>query len=184
MKPNTIASFAAGLLIATSISGIVFLTTNDEKINAEGNTVEANTPEEEEEAVAHIPTVDEMKELLTESGYIVQTSEEVKQKEEEIKKQVADAKASEEKKENETQEKEEEKKEEVKQVTVTVSSGMTSYEVGQTLNNAGIIKETPLEFSLLVDKKGVANYLKLGSYKIDSTMSTDKIISTIFKKPS
>lgn len=61
---------------------------------------------------------------------------------------------------------------------------MTSYDVGSILHDEKIIKETALEFSLKVDKKGVAEYLKLGSFKIKSDMSTDEIISTIFKKRS
>ncbi|WP_312092090.1 aminodeoxychorismate lyase [Niallia sp.] len=176
MKPTIITSFAAGLLLATSVSGIVYFSTKDDSVKAGANT----KVEKVETDVANTPTVEEMKEILTSSGYVVQTSEEAKQKEEDVEKQATESKASEEK----TDTKEEEVKEEVKTVTVNVSSGMTSYDVGSILHDEKIIKETAMQFSLKVDKKGVAEYLKLGSFKIKSDMSTDEIISTIFKKPS
>ncbi|WP_400241475.1 aminodeoxychorismate lyase [Niallia sp. JL1B1071] len=178
MKPTVITSFAAGLLLATSVSGIVYFSTKDDSVKAEENKVEK--VDKVEGDVANTPTVEEMKEILTSSGYVVQTSEEAKQKEEE-QKQASESNTSEEKKDDKQ---EEEKKEEVKTVTVTVSSGMTSYDVGSILHDEKIIKETALEFSLKVDKKGVAEYLKLGSFKIKSDMSTDEIISKIFKKQS
>jgi anaerobic ribonucleoside-triphosphate reductase len=178
MRPTIITSFAAGLLLATSVSGIVYFSTKDDSVKAEENNVEK--VEKVESDVANTPTVEEMKEILTSSGYVVQTSEEAKKKEEE-QKQASESNTSDEKKDDVQ---EEEKKEEVKTVTVTVSSGMTSYDVGSILHDEKIIKETALEFSLKVDKKGVAEYLKLGSFKIKSDMSTDEIISTIFKKRS
>ena len=177
MKPTIITSFAAGLLLATSVSGIVYFSTKDDSVKAEENKVDK--VDKVTEDVANTPTVEEMKEILTSSGYVVQTSEEAKQKEEE-QKQASESNTSEEKKED----KEEEQEEEVKTVTVTVSSGMTSYDVGSILHDEKIIKETALEFSQKVDKKGVAEYLKLGSFKIKSDMSTDEIISKIFKKQS
>ena len=177
MKPTIITSFAAGLLLATSVSGIVYFSTKDDSVKAEENKVEK--VDKVTEDVANTPTVEEMKEILTSSRYVVQTSEEAKQKEEE-QKQASESNTSEEKKED----KEEEQEEEVKTVTVTVSSGMTSYDVGSILHDEKIIKETALEFSQKVDKKGVAEYLKLGSFKIKSDMSTDEIISKIFKKQS
>ncbi|EOR22917.1 hypothetical protein KGR20_15505 [Cytobacillus oceanisediminis] len=180
MKPTIITSFAAGLLLATSVSGIVYFSTKDDSVNAEENN-NVEKVEKVDGDVANTPTVEEMKEILTSSGYVVQTSEEAKQKEEELKKQASESNSSDEKKDDN---KEEEKKEEVKTITIRVTSGMTSYDVGSILNEEKFIKETPLQFSQKVEKKGVANYLKLGSFKIKSDMSTDDIISTIFKKQS
>ena len=177
MKSNIITSFAAGVLLATSVSGIVYFSTNDGSTKVEATANDNKQSDTVGEAAANTPTVEEMKDLLTSSGYVVQSAEEAKNAESATEEKSDDSKESEEVKE-------EEKKDEVKTITITVSSGMTSYDVGETLNNEKIIKESALEFSQKVDKKGVAEYLKLGSFKISSDMSTDKIISTIFKKQS
>ncbi|KLV28119.1 hypothetical protein CHH55_04355 [Niallia circulans] len=181
MKPSIITSFAAGVLLATSVSGIVYFSTKDDTANAETNNNVQKVDKVASDA-ANTPTVEEMKDILTSSGYVVQTSEEAKKKEDDVKKQASESNTSEEKKDDKKEE--DKKKEEVKTVTVTVSSGMTSYDVGSILHDEKIIKETALQFSQKVDKKGVAEYLRLGSFKIKSDMSTDEIISTIFKKRS
>ncbi|HWJ79733.1 MAG TPA: hypothetical protein VNR61_16850 [Niallia sp.] len=177
MRPSIITSFAAGLLLATSVSGIVYFSTNDNSTKVDADAKE-NKIETVDEEATKTPTVEEMKELLISSGYVVQTAEEAKNAKADTEKQAEETKKDEEQKQKE----EEEKKDEVKTVTVTVSSGMTSYDVGDILHSEKIIKESALNFSQKVDKKGVAEYLKLGSFKISSDMSTDEIISTIFKK--
>ncbi|NRG30215.1 hypothetical protein HRF69_24385 [Bacillus circulans] len=183
MKPSIITSFAAGVLLATSVSGIVYFSTKDDTANAKTNNNVQKVDKVASDA-ANTPTVEEMKDILTSSGYVVQTSDEAEKKEDDVKKQASKSNTSEEKKDDKDKKEEDKKKEEVKTVTVKVSSGMTSYDVGSILHDEKIIKESALEFSQKVDKKGVAEYLKLGSFKIKSDMSTDEIISTIFKKRS
>ena len=119
MKPTIITSFAAGLLLATSVSGIVYFSTKDDSVNAEENN-NVEKVEKVDGDVANTPTVEEMKEILTSSGYVVQTSEEAKQKEEELKKQASESNSSDEKKDDN---KEEEKKEEVKTITIAIIAG-------------------------------------------------------------
>jgi len=171
MKYNILTSFSAGLLLATAITGGAYFVTKDDA-QAKSNTAE-ETKKEEATTVAKTPTVDEMKELLSSSGYVVQSEEEAKEKEAEWNKKVEEAKK---------QAASSDSGKVVYRTTVYVSNGMTSIDVGNALKSAKIIKETGFEFSKKVEKKGVEKYLKPGGYDIDSTMSVDKIISTIFKK--
>lgn len=175
-KSNLINSFAAGVLLATSVSGIVYFSTKGDasNVNASANN---NKSESVDENAVNTPTVEEMKEILTNSGYIVQSNEEAGN---------AEAPADQEQpaENQEAEQPQEEQQPEVKKVTITVSEGMTSYDVGSTLNSEQIIPESAFEFSQKVEQQGVANYLKLGSYEISSDMTTDQIISTIFKKQS
>lgn len=176
-KTNLINSFAAGVLLATSVSGIVYFSTKDDASNVSA-TANNNKSDSVDENAVNTPTVEEMKEILTNSGYVVQSNEEAGN---------AEAATDQEQSAEENQEAEqpqEEQQPEVKKVTITVSEGMTSYDVGSTLNSEQIIPETALQFSQKVEQQGVANYLKLGSYEISSDMTTDQIISTIFKKQS
>lgn len=170
MKHNIISSFAAGILVATAISGGVYFSTKSEASSANATeTEEVQTTTEEEKVVQTTPTVEEMQEILSTSGYVVQTKEEVEAADAEWKKKVEEAESS-------------NNGNVVYRTMISVTNGMTSIDVGNALKSANIISQSAFEFSKQVEDKGVANYLKPGSYEIDSTMSTDKIISTIFKK--
>ena len=171
MKYNILTSFSAGLLLATAITGGAYFVTKDDA-QAKSTTAEETTKEEATK-IAKTPTVDEMKKLLSSSGYVVQSEEEAKAKETEWNQKIEDAKK---------QAASSDSSKVVYRTTVYVSDGMTSIDVGNALKSAKIIKETGFQFSKKVEKKGVEKYLKPGGYEIDSTMSTDKIISTIFKK--
>lgn len=63
---------------------------------------------------------------------------------------------------------------------LTVSKGSTSIDVGKNLQKAKVIKNA-YGFSDEVEKKGKANGLRPGTYVVDSEMTTEKIISIIFK---
>ncbi|MFS0823455.1 hypothetical protein [Bacillus sp. 1P02SD] len=174
MTAKTLTSFASGLLLAAVVCAVVYFF---------GPTQATTTKAGEK------PTVEELKSLLTEEGYVVHTEEEWNQAIAEAKNPVE--KAQEQPKEEVKEEVKEEPKEqpkeepaepEVKKTVITVSEGMTSYEVGKALISAQIISGDAWDFANLVEKKGVAKYLKLGTFEINSNMTTDEIISTIFKK--
>lgn len=114
-------------------------------------------------------TVEEMKSVLTSKGYVVHTQEEWN-------------KVSGVKTESATTQAKEEPKQETKQkLTLTVASGMTSYEVSKALEQAKIIKSAK-DFRKEVENRGLSSRLRLGTFEIDSSMTTDQIISILFKK--
>ncbi|WP_445506140.1 aminodeoxychorismate lyase [Niallia sp. 03190] len=178
MKSNIVTSFSAGLLLATTACGIMYFSNKGEATNAQ-----TENKKTEETAVAKTPTIDEMKTLLASSGYVVQTKEEIDKKdaatEDEWKKKVAEAEESAKKANSDNKDNDGKI---VYRTMITVTNGMTSIDVGRALKSGKIIKESAFDFSRKVDKKGVAEYLKPGTYEVDSNMETDKIISTIFKK--
>ncbi|TRZ38201.1 aminodeoxychorismate lyase [Niallia circulans] len=175
MKPSIISSFAAGLLLAAAVSSVAYFVTKEDAPKA-AETTATNTPatEENSEGVETTPTVEEMQDILSSSGYVVQTKEAAEKAESDWQKKVdaAEEKASETESNGDV----------VFRTSIYVSNGMTSIDVGNALKDADIIKMSGFEFSKEVEKKGVEKYLKPGSYKIDSSMSTNKIISTIFQK--
>lgn len=169
MTAKTLTSFASGLLLASAVCAVVYFT-GPQQATSSGSKEN--------------PTVEELKSQLAAEGYVVHT-------EEEWNNAIAGAKntekVEEQPKEQPKEEVKEEKKEEpaepvVHKTVITVSEGMTSYEVGKALISAKIISGDAWDFANLVEKKGVAKYLKLGSHEINSNMTTDEIIATIFNK--
>lgn len=170
MTAKTLTSFASGLLLAAVVCAVVYFF----------GPQQATSSKAEEK-----PTVEELKSLLTAEGYVVLSSEEWNNANPEANNTVD--KAQEQPKEEVKEEVVEEPKEEpaepeVKQTVITVSEGMTSYEVGKALISAQIISGNAWDFANLVEQKGVAKYLKLGTFEINSNMTTDEIISIIFNK--
>lgn len=170
MKPNVITSFAAGLLISGAVCGAAYLseqTSSDEKVDKVDETEKVTAEVSEEE----------MKNSLADSGYIILTNEE-------WERQLA---MTEENK-VETSEEQEEVKEpqaEPKEVIVyrtivNVASGMTSIDVGNALAKGKIIDSGKTFFNE-VEKRGLANKLKPGTFELESNMTMDEVISIIFK---
>ncbi|MFS0863806.1 hypothetical protein [Fredinandcohnia sp. 179-A 10B2 NHS] len=168
MTDKILRSFASGLLVAASVCALVYFVGPDK----------TNTTKAEEK-----PTVEEMTKLLQADGYVVHTETEWNELTAAV--QPATEEKTEEKKEatedTTTEKKAEEPREEVFRTVVTVSEGMTSFDVGKALVSANIIEDA-WDFTFIVEDKGVAKYLKLGTYEIDSTMTTDEIISKIFNR--
>ncbi|MBS4222055.1 endolytic transglycosylase MltG [Lederbergia citrea] len=154
MTCKSIRSFAGGLIIAASTCGAVYFFGPSEATSTQ--------------IVEEKPSEEEMKSLLTSEGYVILT-------EEEWKNQLAAV---------ETVEK---KTEEVIKETViyrtmlSVSSGMTSIDVGRALEKAKII-DNAKEFFNKVEKKGLSKALRPGTYEVESDMTMDEVISIIFKK--
>ena len=164
MPAKVMSSFAYGLMVSAIICGAVYFW-------GPSDSGDAKTAAE--------PSEETMKEKLEESGYLVLTADEMDER-------VAAAASETEKEKVEQPESEEVKEEENKEVlvyktVVTVSSGMTSIDVGDALVKGGLI-ENAYDFSKEVEKRGVAEGLRLGTFEFDSTMSLDQIIEVLFKK--
>ncbi|MGG4169986.1 endolytic transglycosylase MltG [Rossellomorea vietnamensis] len=156
---NSLRSFAGGILIATSLIGAVYLF----------GPSEASSTGKEEPAEVQKLSEDEMVKKLTSEGYVIHT-------EDQWNKQL---KAMNEKQDEKASDKKDDDKV-VYKTMLTVSTGMTSIDVGNALEQANIIKNG-LDFYKEVEKRGLENELRPGTFEVESGMSTDEIISTIFK---
>lgn len=188
MKINNLTSFAAGLFLATSIFGLVYLS-SDEKTAAQ---------EEEQPEQAESLSEDEMKAILESKGYVVQVpteeseentaDEELAESAEGEEQQAGDEQADESgdgqaKEENEQAE--DARKEESNQLTelvITVEPGMTSIDVGKRLREANFIDKDPFSFSKDIEARNLQNKLYPGTYKVNSSMSYDELINAIFNQ--
>ncbi|EDL62466.1 hypothetical protein [Bacillus sp. SG-1] len=63
---------------------------------------------------------------------------------------------------------------------LSVSTGMTSIDVGNALEKAKIIDDG-MDFYKEVEKRGLENELRPGTFEFESGMSMEKIISIIFE---
>ncbi|RHW40448.1 aminodeoxychorismate lyase [Neobacillus notoginsengisoli] len=154
---NLLSSFAAGMLLTTAICSAVYFT--------------ADTPKASSKTVKVEPSGAEMKSKLEKKGFVVQTKEE-------YDKTVADAVATS-SEQTEPAEKESTSKP-VTKVIINVSEGMTSITVGRMLVQAGIVEDA-FAFSKDIEKKGLMNKLRPGVFTVDSSMSYDQVVSTIFR---
>ncbi|MFP7298220.1 aminodeoxychorismate lyase [Neobacillus niacini] len=156
MRINLISSFAAGILIATTICGIVYFTddTASQKVSAKSSEKGQLTAAQ-------------MKDKLESDGYVVQTKEE-------LEKILQAAKSSEIKPDDSK-----EKEKAVTQVVVNVADGMTSIDVANVLFQAKLIPDA-FKFTQDIEARGLQNALRPGSYTVNSDMSYDQMIATIF----
>jgi hypothetical protein len=163
MTSNSLRSFALGLLLAATATGGVYFFGPSEAESTEkpdGNTAKTEKLTEEE-----------MIEQLTSQGFVVQSKEA-------WDKQAA---AASEAKEEKTEEKSEKKNDDVVYRTIlNVSTGMTSIDIGNALEEAKIIDDG-MKFYKEVENRGLENELRPGTFQIESGMSMDEIISIIFK---
>ncbi|MBT2649347.1 endolytic transglycosylase MltG [Bacillus sp. ISL-34] len=156
MTSKSMRSFAGGLVVAAGICGAVYFL---------GPGEATGTSEKLSE--------DEMKETLASEGYVIHS-------EKEWEEQIAEAQSVKDKAEAEKETVKEPTEKIIYRTVLTVSKGSTSIDVGKTLQKAKVIKNAN-EFSDAVEKKGKANGLRPGTYLVDSEMTTEKIISIIFK---
>ncbi|MDM5326381.1 aminodeoxychorismate lyase [Neobacillus sp. CF12] len=155
MRINLLSSFAAGILISTTICGVVYFsdtTTTTQKASAKSS-----------EKVQLTAT--QMKDKLESEGYVVQTKEE-------LEKTLQAAKGTETKAA-------EPKEKAVTQVVVNVADGMTSIDVANVLLQAKLIPDA-FKFTQDIEARGLQNALRPGSFTVTSDMSYDQIIATIF----
>ncbi|MGM0889523.1 MAG: hypothetical protein ACQEW5_21875 [Bacillota bacterium] len=156
MTSKSMRSFAGGLVVAAGLCGAVYFF---------GPGEATGTSEKLSE--------DEMKESLASEGYVIHS-------EKEWEDQIAEAQSVKDKAEAEKEAVKEPTEKIIYRTVLTVSKGSTSIDVGKTLQKAKVIKNAN-EFSDAVEKKGKANGLRPGTYVVDSAMTTEKIISIIFK---
>ncbi|CAM4147037.1 hypothetical protein [Lederbergia lenta] len=157
MKAKSMRSFAVGLLVAAGVCSLVYFIDPDEATSTQQKVVQ--------------PTVDEMKSLLTSEGYVIHTDEEWEE-------QLAATKAVDDK--NKEAKKEETKEKIIYRAILNVSSGMTSIDIGEALERAKII-DKKMNFFNEVEKRGLAKDLRPGTYEVESGMTIDEVISTIYK---
>lgn len=152
MNSKSMRSFAGGLIIAAGVCGAVYFFGPSEATSTQ--------------TVKKI-SVDEMKSALTSKGYVIHT-------EKEWQNQLDTVKADQANPIKET------KTKVIYRTNLSVSSGMTSIDVGRALQRAKVIK-SGLEFSKEVEKRGLENNLRPGTYTVESGMTMEEIISFIFK---
>lgn len=165
MRFNLLSSFAAGLFIATSICGGVYLSGNGNTTKASVKVSSSNT------GTSTQPTESEMKDKLTAAGYIVETKAEYNKK-------LNDAKSAKQKGSSPAANNQPNKN--TTSVIMNVTDGMTSIDVGRMLETAKLVPNA-FNFSQDIQNKGLENNLRPGVYQVDSGMSYDQIVSTIFK---
>lgn len=172
ITPSVLRSFAGGLIVAAGIIGIAYLSGG-----ADGKATVKKMSE------------DDMKAELTEKGYVIKTEEEwneqlkaIDRAQAEAEKAKAEAKKNADNKKAEAEKPAESSGEEkvIYRTVVNVTSGMTSIDVGHTLETAKIIPNA-LEFSQEVERRGLSSQLRPGIFEIESGMTIDQIIGTIFR---
>jgi hypothetical protein len=156
MRINLLSSFAAGILIATTICGVVYFTDDT-------TTEEASAKSSGDVKL----TASQMKDELESAGYVVQTKDELEKTLEAakgIETKPADSKVQD---------------KPVTQVVVNVADGMTSIDVANVLVEASLIPDA-FAFTQDIEARGLQNALRPGSFTVNSGMSYDEIIGTIF----
>ena len=154
MKAEAIRNLAVGLLLGTGICGAVYFFSPSE---TEPKVVEKKVT----------VTEDEMISSLTSNGYMVLTNEE-------LEAQIKEAQGA-------VEQNTEPEGNVVYRTMVTVTSGMTSIDVGNALVSAKIIANRQ-EFVNLVEQKGLVQELRPGTFEIQSDMTLDQVIATIYKQ--
>lgn len=192
MTAKIMQSFAAGILVAASFMTVVYMFGPDRSSTSASSTSNSKVN----------LTTNEMKSELADDGYVVHTKEEwdaqiaaVEAAEKKASKAEKTAKKAEDAADKAAKEADEanktnsdakdqpegEQTEKVEYRTVLfVASGMTSIDVGNALVQSKIIPNA-FEFSQEVERRGLANALKPGMYEVQSGMTMDEIIGTIFK---
>jgi len=125
----------------------------------------------------------EMKSSLTEKGFVVKTEEEWKSQQAALEsaQKAAQAKPETPAPVDTPPAAPAEGEQVVYKTVVNVASGMTSIDVGRTLETAKVINISAYDFSKEVENRGVEKYLKPGIFEIQSGMTVDEIIGTIFQ---
>ena len=162
MTSKSMRSFAGGILAAATLCGAVYFLGSDEA-----------TPNNKVEKLSS----EQMKDKLTAEGFVIYTEQEWKQ----LSDKADEEKVKETDKENVNKENVNKDEKVIYRTVLNVSSGMTSIDVGRSLERAKIIDHART-FSNEVEKRGLSNELRPGIYEVESGMNMDKILSIIFPK--
>ncbi|WP_394232311.1 hypothetical protein [Niallia oryzisoli] len=156
MTSNSLRSFAGGLLVAVVVCAAAYYLgpseANSEKLDSAEKTAALS--------------VDEMKSRLAAEGYVIHTEEEWNQQ------------TSKPEQAKEAQDATEAKV--IYRTMLSVSTGMTSIDVGNALEQAKIIPNG-WEFAQEIEKRGLSNELRPGLYEIESGKTVDEIIAIIYQ---
>jgi hypothetical protein len=163
MGINAVSSFAAGILLTSSICAAVYFSDEPKVSKA------ADKPTETQQQTNTQPSETEMKDQLISAGYIVQSKADYDKTLEAAKTTAATTATA------------ENSKKVVYRAVITVTQGMTSIDVGKILEQAKIVPDD-FKFSQDVEKKKVEKNLRPGTFVVDTQMTYDQIIATIFKK--
>jgi UPF0755 protein len=68
-------------------------------------------------------------------------------------------------------------------VTITVSSGQSSVEIGRALRDAGVV-DSVNRFRDVAEERGLDSLLKPGTYRLETGMSIDAVLDILAKGPS
>ncbi|WP_462413420.1 aminodeoxychorismate lyase [Neobacillus sp. Marseille-QA0830] len=158
MKINLVSSFAAGIFIATGILGTVYWTGDSQVSKAASKSTQKVELSEEE-----------MVNKLTAAGYTIQAKTENNPSPQAQTDQQAQAAAPAATDTNQPP----------TQVVVNVTEGMGSIDVGRVLRDGKLIDDA-FQFSKDIEQRGLVNKLRSGTYTVDSSMSYDQIITTIY----
>lgn len=181
MKINSLTVFSAGILITTSIFSAAYFYLKNE------------IPNNESETNNNLPSEETIIAQLEEKGYVVMNEEELSQlknlenseSEETVANEDKDINGNSETGQSEVNDEDtgtsKEEQNSPKEISITVSPGMTSYDIGKQLSAAGFIDIDAFTFSKEVDKRGLASRLQLGNYTVKSTMTIEDIISLFFR---
>ncbi len=162
MKSNQMGSFAAGIFAATTLlSATFFFGPRDVNVNQDLDEIPMS------DTLSEI----EMKDTLTSAGYVIHSKEEWAE-------HIATIEATENGATINSVAKEE--KPVVSRTILTVSQGMTSIDIGKVLVQANMT-DNAMSFFHEVEKRGLSNKLRPGTYEIDSDMTMNDVISLIFK---
>ncbi|AIC94103.1 hypothetical protein [Shouchella lehensis] len=155
MTRKTIRSFAGGLLIASGVLGITYFIGNDQEAASSSNFTE-------EEMVAH----------LQENGYAVETQAAW----DELEAQLAEAQNT-----DAEEEPSDNNEGEIAYRTILhVVPGMTSIDVGEMLEEAGIV-DSAYDFYEEVDNRGLSNDLRPQvTGELTSEMSLSEVVDEFF----
>ena len=157
-------SFAAGIFLSTSVIAGVYFFEN-------GNAAKADPKPIAKQPTAVQLSESQMKDKLAAAGYIVQKKDEYDNN---LKKAAQSSKKDSSSADNSSNKI-------VYKAVINVADGMTSIDVGNALQKANIIQNA-FNFSKDIESRGLQNNLRPGTFVVDSEMSYDQVIATIFKK--
>lgn len=171
MRINLLSSFAAGLLLATTVSGAVYLSDKSDapKVAVSKATESAKT------------SAKDLKKELESKGYVVQTKSEYDaslKNAEAAGQSQAEQKNAEAAAQNQAPSAAAAKT--VTKMIINVSEGMNNIDVGKMLVQAGFV-ENAFNFSKDIEARGLQNKLRPGTYAVDSGMSYDQLIAAIYQ---
>ncbi|MFS0786321.1 hypothetical protein ABC345_08115 [Shouchella sp. 1P09AA] len=156
MTRKTIRSFAGGLLVASGVLGVTYLIGSDTEVSSSTDFTE-----------------EEMANYLQENGYAVETQETW----DELEAQLATAQTEDES----SNEEQSENDEQIAYRTILhVVPGMTSIDVGEMLEDAGIV-DSAYDFYEEVDNRGLSNDLRPQvTGELTSEMSLSEVVDEFF----